>query len=79
MGKSIIAVIGTTGVGKSKLALGMAAALGGEIINGDSMQVYKGLSLITNKPTIAEQSIVPHHLFDFLEPNVEYSVVDYTR
>jgi tRNA dimethylallyltransferase len=77
--KPIIAVIGTTGVGKTKLAIHIAELLNGQIINGDSMQVYRGLDIITNKPTLEEKKSVPHHLFDFLEPDVEYSVVDYTR
>lgn len=75
----ILAVIGTTGVGKTKLAIKIAASIGGHIINGDSMQVYKELDIVTNKPTREERASVPHHLFDFVDPLEEYSVIDYQR
>jgi tRNA dimethylallyltransferase len=66
-----------TGVGKSQLAIELASALSGkqgEVINADSMQVYRGLDIITNKATQAEMKGVPHHLMDFLEPGQEYRV-----
>lgn len=73
----VIVVLGTTGVGKTKLALEIAGKLNGQIINADSMQVYKGLDIITNKPTLQERSAVKHHLFDFVSPLKEYSVIDF--
>ncbi|KAJ3315715.1 hypothetical protein HDV04_002129 [Boothiomyces sp. JEL0838] len=77
--KPLFCVVGTTGVGKSSLAVKLAQALSGHIINGDSMQVYKGLDIITNKPDAQEQSMAPHHLFDFIDPSKEYSVSEYLK
>ncbi|MFV0321498.1 MAG: tRNA (adenosine(37)-N6)-dimethylallyltransferase MiaA [Alphaproteobacteria bacterium] len=65
----IIAVIGPTASGKSHLALKLAQKLGGEIINFDSMQVYKGLDVITACPSAAEKALIPHHLYQFQEPD----------
>ncbi|KAI8927816.1 IPP transferase-domain-containing protein [Entophlyctis helioformis] len=78
-GRLVLAVVGTTGVGKSKLAVQLAQALGGQVLNTDSMQVYRGLDLATNKPSPAERALVPHHLFDFVDPAREYSVAEYAR
>ncbi|KAI9318119.1 IPP transferase-domain-containing protein [Dichotomocladium elegans] len=75
----ITAVIGTTGVGKSQLAVEICKALKGQVINADSMQVYKGLDVITNKMPIHERLNVPHHLMDFLNPEEEYKVLDFKR
>ncbi|TKA29120.1 hypothetical protein B0A50_03630 [Salinomyces thailandicus] len=58
----LIAVIGATGTGKSQLAIALAQRYNGEIINGDAMQLYSGLPVITNKITFEEQQGVPHHL-----------------
>ncbi|GAB5588163.1 tRNA dimethylallyltransferase [Umbelopsis nana] len=75
--RSTIAVIGTTGVGKSQLGIELSKALCGEVINADSMQVYKGLDIITNKVTETEREGVKHHLMDFLEPEDEYLVTQF--
>jgi tRNA dimethylallyltransferase len=75
----IIVVIGTTGVGKTKLAIQIANKIKGQIVNADSMQVYKGLDIITNKPTENEKGKIKHLLFDFVDPIKEYSVVDYLK
>ncbi|KAK0284474.1 tRNA dimethylallyltransferase, mitochondrial [Friedmanniomyces endolithicus] len=58
----LIAIIGATGTGKSQLAIELARRFNGEIINGDAMQLYAGLPIITNKATIEEQKGIPHHL-----------------
>ncbi|PPJ58386.1 hypothetical protein CBER1_08074 [Cercospora berteroae] len=58
----LIAVIGATGTGKSQLAVELAKRHNGEIINGDAMQLYAGLPIITNKITTEEQQGIPHHL-----------------
>ncbi|CAG8666561.1 1087_t:CDS:10 [Acaulospora morrowiae] len=79
MPKGVIAIVGTTGVGKSDLGIQLAKTLGGEIINGDSMQVYKGLDIITNKTPMSEREGVPHHLINFLEPHLEYRVTEFTK
>ncbi|KAJ3109402.1 hypothetical protein HDU97_006647 [Phlyctochytrium planicorne] len=72
--KMVLAVVGTTGVGKSNLSIELAKRFGGEVINADSMQVYRGLDIVTNKVTPEEQSMAPHHLLSFVDPPNEYSV-----
>ncbi|XP_042235082.1 tRNA dimethylallyltransferase-like [Homarus americanus] len=73
----VVVVLGATGTGKSKLALEIAGKFNGEIISADSMQVYHGLDIVTNKVTPEEQAQVPHHLLDFLDPLSRYSVTDF--
>ncbi|XP_042878743.1 tRNA dimethylallyltransferase-like [Penaeus japonicus] len=73
----IVVVLGATGTGKSKLALEIASRFKGEIISADSMQVYKGLDIVTNKVTTEEQAQVQHHLLDFVDPLSRYTVVDF--
>ncbi|KAJ5266561.1 hypothetical protein N7478_009369 [Penicillium angulare] len=58
----IIAVVGATGTGKSKLAVDLACRFNGEIINGDAMQMYRGLPIITNQIPVEERNGIPHHL-----------------
>ncbi|KAF9278558.1 hypothetical protein BGZ74_003047 [Mortierella antarctica] len=77
MESGVIAVIGTTGVGKSNLSIQLAKELDGEVINGDALQVYKGLDIITNKMPIEEREGVEHHLMDFLPMESEYTVLDF--
>jgi hypothetical protein len=60
----IVAVVGATAAGKTSLSLDLAETLGGEIINTDAMQVYRGMDIGTAKPTAAELAAVPHHLVD---------------
>jgi tRNA dimethylallyltransferase len=64
----LVAILGPTASGKSALGLELAAALGGEILCCDSMQVYRGLDIGTAKPTPAERARVPHHLLDLVDP-----------
>ena len=73
----VVVVLGSTGTGKSKLAIELAKRVGGEIISADSMQVYKGLDIITNKVTSEEMAECPHHMMDFVSPPKEFSVVEY--
>ncbi|XP_039284741.1 tRNA dimethylallyltransferase [Nilaparvata lugens] len=73
----IIVILGGTGTGKSKLGIQIAKRIGGEIISADSMQVYKGLNILTNKVTEEEKDGVVHHLLDFVEPPRTYTVVDF--
>nr|XP_053651055.1 tRNA dimethylallyltransferase-like isoform X1 [Cherax quadricarinatus] len=73
----VVVVLGATGTGKSKLALEIASTFKGEIISADSMQVYHGLDIITNKVTPEEQAQVPHHILDFLDPLSRFSVTDF--
>ena len=73
----IVVILGCTGTGKSKLSIEIGRKVGGEIISADSMQVYKGLDIITNKVTAEERAIIPHHLLDFVEANEKFSVVEF--
>ncbi|CAL1547642.1 unnamed protein product [Lymnaea stagnalis] len=74
----IVVVLGATGAGKSKLAIEIAKFFGGEIISADSMQLYKGLDIITNKVTEEEQQECPHHMISCLEADHKhYNVVDF--
>ena len=75
----VIAVVGPTGSGKSDLAVNLALELGGEVINADAMQFYRGMDIGTAKITIAERRGVPHHLLDILDVTQEASVSDFQR
>lgn len=77
--KPIIVIIGPTGVGKTKLSIELAKKLDGEIINGDSVAIYKKLNIGSAKPTPEEQKEAPHHLIDIKDPIEEYSVYDYQQ
>jgi len=68
---------GPTAVGKSAVALELARRLDGEIVALDSMTLYRGMDIGTAKPTTEEREIVPHHLFDILDPWEEFSVAEY--
>ena len=70
---------GTTGVGKSQLSIDLAKALNGQIINGDSMQIYRSADVLTNKVTIAEMCGIKHHLLDFLDPSETYDVYNFEK
>lgn len=73
----LIVVLGATACGKSRLAIELARKFNGEIISADSMQVYHGLDIVTNKVTEDEQRQAKHHMINFLSPTVRYSVVDF--
>ncbi len=75
--KSLVVIAGPTASGKSALALGMAATTGAEIINADSMQVYKNLTVLTARPSAAELQRVPHHLYGVVDGAVACSVVSW--
>ena len=74
-----IAITGPTASGKTKIAIELAERLGAEIISADSMQIYRGMDIGTAKPTEAERTRVPHHLFDFLAPSEAYSAERYRK
>ncbi|PYI10874.1 tRNA isopentenyltransferase, partial [Aspergillus sclerotiicarbonarius CBS 121057] len=63
----LIAVVGATGTGKSKLAVDLASRFNGEIINGDAMQMYRGLPIITNQIPVEERNGIPHHLISCVQ------------
>lgn len=75
----VIAIVGPTAVGKTALSIELAKAIDGEIINGDSMQVYKDLNIGTAKITPKEMEGIPHHLLDIKEPTESFSVADYQK
>lgn len=77
--QDIIVIIGPTGVGKTKLSIELAKKIDAEIINGDSVAIYKGLDIGSAKPTISERENIPHHLLDIREPEEDYSVFDYQK
>ena len=74
MENRVIAIVGPTAVGKSALALKLASAIGGEIVNADSRQVYRHMDIGTAKPSHSDQAIVPHHLVDIVDPDQNYSL-----
>ena len=73
----IVAVIGPTAIGKSQLALRLARDFNGEIVNADSRQVYRYMDIGTAKPSHAEQSLIPHHLIDIINPDEPFSLAIY--
>jgi tRNA dimethylallyltransferase len=75
--RPIITVVGATATGKSALALDLAGHLGGEIINTDSMQFYRGMDIGTAKLPVSERRGIPHHLIDFLDVTEEANVQDF--
>jgi tRNA dimethylallyltransferase len=79
MAELVIAVIGPTAAGKSDLALRLAHAVGGEVVNADSMQLYAGMDIGTAKLTVAERQGVPHHLLDIWDVRQTASVAEYQR
>lgn len=75
----IYVIVGPTGVGKTKLSIELAKKLNAEIVNADSMQVYRGLDIGTAKVKEEEKEGVPHHLFDIVDVDKLYTVYDYQR
>lgn len=75
----MIAVVGPTAAGKSDLGVGLALRLGGEVVNADSMQLYRGMDIGTAKLTPAERRGVPHHLLDVWDVTEAASVAEYQR
>jgi len=75
----IVVLVGPTAVGKSALAVALAQRLNGEVISGDSVQIYKELTIGSAKPSLADQDGVVHHLIDVYELGQPYSVADFQR
>lgn len=73
----VVAIGGPTATGKTALSVALAKEFDGEIINADSMQIYRDLSVGTAKATPEERQGIPHHLLDFLSPEEPYSVADF--
>jgi len=75
----IIAIVGPTGVGKTRLAIRLAQACNGEIVSADSRQVYRHMDIGTAKPTPEEQAQARHHLIDIVNPDEDFSLAMYQR
>lgn len=75
----IYVIIGPTGVGKTKLSIMLAKKINAEIINADSMQIYKELNIGVAKITEKEKENIPHHMFDIVSVNDDYSVFNYQQ
>ena len=73
----VVAVVGPTATGKTALAVALAHRLGGEVVNADSMQLYRGMDIGTAKPSPAERDGVPHHLLDLWHVREPASVAEY--
>jgi tRNA dimethylallyltransferase len=75
----VVFIVGSTAVGKSKIALTLAKKLKGEIISADSMQVYQGMDIGTAKPSLSERKRIPHHLINTLSPTRRFSAFQYRK
>lgn len=77
--KKIIVILGPTGVGKTKASVELAKKIDGEVINADSVQIYKKLNIGSSKTTKKEMDGIRHYLFDIKEPNEFYTIYDYQQ
>ncbi len=75
----LVAVVGPTATGKSRLALRLARLFAGEIVSADSRQVYRHMDIGTAKPSPEELSLVPHHLIDIINPDEAFSLAQYQQ
>jgi len=75
--KRLIAIVGPTGIGKSRLALHLAPIYRGEIVSADSRQVYRYMDIGTAKPTPQEMAAIPHHLINIINPDEDFSLAQY--
>jgi tRNA dimethylallyltransferase len=75
----VLAVVGPTAAGKSELAVGLARRLGGEVVNADAMQLYRGMDIGTGKLTTAQRRGVPHHLLDVLDVRQPATVAEFQK
>ena len=77
--KPVIVLAGPTAIGKSRVAIEMAKAMGTDVLTADSRQVFRGMDIGTDKPTIAERQGVPHQLIDLVAPDQHFNVGDYRQ
>ena len=76
---ALVAVVGPTASGKSALALDIAERFGGEIVNFDSVQLYRGFDVGTAKTPLEQRRGIPHHLLDIVDPREHFTAGDYTQ
>lgn len=79
MRERLLVIVGPTAVGKTDISIQLAKQFNGEIVSGDSMQIYKGLNIGTAKVTMEEMQGIPHHMIDIKEPNESFSVSEFQR
>ena len=79
MKNPIYAIVGPTASGKTALGVELALAIGSEIVNCDSVQIYKEIQIATAKPSVEEKRGVPHHLIDYVDPRINYTAADWAR
>ncbi|WP_409294288.1 tRNA (adenosine(37)-N6)-dimethylallyltransferase MiaA [Peribacillus sp. SCS-26] len=77
--EKVLAIIGPTAVGKTRLSVELAQRFNGEIISGDSMQIYRGMDIGTAKITPAEMDGIPHHLIDIKDPHESFNAAEFQR
>ena len=77
--RRLVAIVGPTATGKSSMALELASTLGGEIVNADSRQVYRGMDIGTAKPSLEDRRRLRHHLYDIADPAESYSLALYVK
>lgn len=77
--RPIYAIAGPTASGKTALSVELALRVAGEVVNFDSVQIYKGIQVATAKPTAGEMRGVPHHLIGYVDPNTNYTAADWAR
>ena len=75
----IVAIVGATATGKSRLAIDLAEATDGEIVNADSRQVYRYMDIGTAKPSPGDMERIPHHLIDILDPDEPFNLALYLQ
>jgi len=75
--RCLVAIVGPTAIGKSKLALRLTSDLEAELVSADSRQVYRYMDIGTNKPTLEEQKSIPHHLIDVVNPDDDFNLANY--
>ena len=79
MSPKVVAVVGPTAVGKSALVLELAKGFGAEILNADSVQIYRLMEIGTAKPTKADRAEVTHHLLDIVDPDDDFDALRYSQ
>ncbi len=75
----VIIICGSTGIGKTAVAIELAGKFGGEIISADSMQIYRYMDIGTAKPTLEELAQIAHHMIDIVDPDEDYNAVQFSK